>query len=85
MRRGSVMPHAPLPPGPGGSSVQVLTLPQLDAVQRTQKTLDSRLVQLQQVTDQINVPSGMCRQPTKSTISLASAFFCSSTSSITCD
>ena len=39
--------------------MQVLTLPQLDAVQRTQKTLDSRLVQLQQVTDQINVPSGM--------------------------
>jgi len=64
-RRGSMFPAAapgtPQPPGnaPSAPNVQVLTIPQLDAIQRTQKVLDSRLTVLQQQTEAINISDGL--------------------------
>ena len=64
LRRGSNYPPTPSwgPPSPGAAapappppSVQVLTIPQLDNIQRTQKVLDTRLQVLQQQTEAINI------------------------------
>ena len=54
-------PGTTQPPGnaPSAPNVQVLTIPQLDAIQRTQKVLDSRLTVLQQQTEAINISDGL--------------------------
>ena len=65
-RRGSIFPSATLPSITGAAASQpqyaipqMLFIPQLDGIQRTQKILDMRLQHLQTQTETIMVTSGM--------------------------